>query len=194
MKRLQFSIVMLLGLVTLVGLGCAALVNASHLWASICVNVAVLTLMAMTVGAVYLRSRWREFCGGFAIFGWTYLLLAMTALTSVERWLLTGAANDYLYSALGESTTLPVSIAPGYAPPINAAVRVQPNPVLPAPAPPSAAYYYAATYNPQVINSVPYDAFGAIAHSLWTLLAGLTGGVLASWFVGRAIARAEPAD
>jgi hypothetical protein len=196
MKRLQFSIVFLLGLVTFVSIGCAALVNASELWAAVVVNATVLALMAASLASLYWRSGRREFFGGFAIFGWTYLLLATSSLFNVEQWLLTGAANDYLYSLLAEPEAQPGAYAyaaPAYrdslivAPSLQAAVQLSPAPVIPGMPPPGASMYstYVTAFAQQAPNTIPYDAFESIGHSLWAILLGLAGGALATLLVSR---------
>jgi hypothetical protein len=192
MNRLQFSIVSLLGVVTVVGVGCAALVNASHLWAGIVVNAAVFALLAAAVGAVYLRSNFRAFCGGFAIFGWAYFLLTATSMFHLDRWFLTQGANNALYSVLtdagpGRAPTpalvynspggqaIQVTAAPpGYRPPAMAPQPVTVSySVMPAPAGSPAG------------GALPYEAFDRIAHTLWTVVIGTIGGLLALWLSGR---------
>jgi hypothetical protein len=188
MNRLQFSMVSMLGVVTIVGLGCAALVNASHLWAGIVVNAAVLALLAAAVGAVYLHSNFRAFCGGFAIFGWAYFLLTSTPVVDLERWFLTQGANQALYSVLTDSGPNPAPQAIVYSNPGGPAIRVQAAVPPPATAPQPVTYaYYPALPAPAgaPLGGLPYDAFDRIAHTLWTIVIGAAGGVLALWLSGR---------
>jgi hypothetical protein len=76
----RYSLLTLFGAILVISVGCAALVSASDLWAQAVVTATVLALLIATVGAIYLPGRsWgtntRAFSGGFAIFGWAYLLL-----------------------------------------------------------------------------------------------------------------------
>jgi WD40 repeat protein len=70
--RLQFSLISLFGLVVVVALACAALVNASPLWASASYTVTLLFLLTATLAAVF-RPQNRAFWLGFIVFGWAYL-------------------------------------------------------------------------------------------------------------------------
>jgi hypothetical protein len=72
--RLRFSIAGLLGFVLLCGIGMAALHEATLLWASALFTLAVGLLCTAMLFAIVRHGRWRATGGGFAIFGWTYLL------------------------------------------------------------------------------------------------------------------------
>jgi hypothetical protein len=182
-----------LGVITLSGLACAALVNASPRWAAAMVSLTVLALLTTTAGAVFLSSRARAFCGGFAIFGWAYLLLAGIPLLQIEPYLLTGAANDRLFTALNIPSTSTVSSVayaggPYATSPVINVTSVIPAPAAPAPSDPFGAvtgYGYAAQYYAVQTNSLDYASFDRIGHALWMVLLGLVGGFIASGFARR---------
>jgi hypothetical protein len=181
MKPVQFSIVMLLGAVTLAALGCAALVNASPVTAAVMVTATVLVWLGTIVGAVYSRSSRRPAYGGFAIFAGVYLLLTGPLFEGVGPYLLTRVANDAAYQALVEAQapTTPANVAP--VPTVTyravaASPAPQPLPVAPAPA----RYYPVQSYI-VTAASLDHSAFTSIGHSLWTIVLGAIGAVLASW-------------
>lgn len=99
MSRLRSSIASLLGFVVLVAIGCIALTHASLAWDR---TLRVATLLALSVailGALYSVGEYRAFCGGFAIFGWGYLLLSGPLVRSAAKnSLVRQDSVRYLYS------------------------------------------------------------------------------------------------
>lgn len=75
MRRTQFSLLALLGGMTYVAINLAALANASGLMASVAVLANHALLLAALLGVFVCRGANRAFAGGFALFGWSYLLL-----------------------------------------------------------------------------------------------------------------------
>ncbi len=75
MFRFRLGAMMLVVLV--LGVGFAAIRAGTPLWAAVCVTLALLVLSAATVGAALRRGRPRAAWGGFAFFGWVYLLLSL---------------------------------------------------------------------------------------------------------------------
>jgi hypothetical protein len=189
MKRLQFSILTLLGTVTLAGLGCAALVNASPLWAAIVVSGTVLALLTATLGAFYGQSGARVFCGGFAVFGWAYLVLSTGMFHELEQYFFTGAAHDRLYAAINEPNSgASYQVAYAYtaaANPYAQVVVAQPAPMAAIPPPQPIYAPTTVAYAAPAMNSIDYNAFDRIGHALWAVLLGIVGGVLANCFAGR---------
>lgn len=72
MSRFRFSIGSFLGVVTLLGLGLAALVSQSSLGASVAYTAFLSLLGLATTLAIVPGSSRRVFCAGFAVFGWLY--------------------------------------------------------------------------------------------------------------------------
>ena len=76
MRRFQFSLRALLGLVLFVAVGCAALVHANELVASAVYSVTLLVLFVAIVRGLFGADSGRVFWLGFAIFGWGYVWVA----------------------------------------------------------------------------------------------------------------------
>jgi hypothetical protein len=76
MRRARASIAMLLAYVALVAVGLAALRVSSRLWANVGFSLAVTSLVAAIAGVIYRRGAGRAFWVGFALFGWSYLIMA----------------------------------------------------------------------------------------------------------------------
>jgi hypothetical protein len=75
----QFSIRGLLWAVTFLAVGMAALLNANGLWQGLAWGLALYALTAAILLVVYRRQEQRAYWLGFAIFGWSYLLLFLTS-------------------------------------------------------------------------------------------------------------------
>lgn len=73
MNTLRFSLAKMLAAVVLVALGLAALVNATPIWAGAVTSAAVFLLFVAVVGLIYRRHADRAFWVGFAVFDWGYL-------------------------------------------------------------------------------------------------------------------------
>lgn len=65
----------MLGIVVLVALGLASLRSASVFWTSAAAFVTLGMLLTAIVGVCFGRGSTRAFWSGFAVFGWTYLLM-----------------------------------------------------------------------------------------------------------------------
>lgn len=160
----RFSLVSLLVAVPLVGLGCAALVYATPVWARIVVTATLAALLAAGVGAFYLPDKSRAFAGGFAICGWGYLLLSQQPwLENMKGDLLTTAALNRVEPMLKDPKQ-PVADSPDMR---FAVAQEQIRRALRAP------------------GVVPDSSFDRIGHSLWAILLGCIGGGLASVFDAR---------
>jgi hypothetical protein len=76
MTRLRFTLAQLMALVISLGFGLAALRNADPFWASATYSLAIILIAAAPVAAFARRGTARMAWAGFAVFGWTYLLVA----------------------------------------------------------------------------------------------------------------------
>jgi hypothetical protein len=101
MRGLRVSIAGLMALVLAFGLGLAALVSLSSLWASVTFTVALSALLVATLGAA-LRGRHRTFWLGFAVFGWGYAIFSFApgAERGIRPYLLTSWMLDALFPFL----------------------------------------------------------------------------------------------
>jgi hypothetical protein len=75
MNRPHFTLAQLMAVVLLVGFGFAALRNADEFWASAIYTLAITMIAAALVGALARKSEAHMAWTGFAVFGWTYLLV-----------------------------------------------------------------------------------------------------------------------
>jgi hypothetical protein len=75
MKRPRFTLAQLMTVVLYLGVGFAALGNANQFWASAVYTLAVILIALALVGALAGNDMTRPRWVGFAIFGWTYLLI-----------------------------------------------------------------------------------------------------------------------
>ncbi len=73
---MRFSLLMLLGIVALAAVNIAALRTGDWFWCRLLFTLTLTVHLAAILGAVYRRGSVRAFWIGFALFGWTYLLLA----------------------------------------------------------------------------------------------------------------------
>jgi hypothetical protein len=75
MIRLRFTLAQLMAILLYLGLGFAALRNANEFWASATYTLAIIMITAPLVGALARKGRVPMTWVGFAIFGWSYLLI-----------------------------------------------------------------------------------------------------------------------
>jgi hypothetical protein len=157
----RFSLLTLLGAILVISVGCAAVVSASDVWVKVIVTVTVLALLIASVGSIYLPTRSRAFAGGFAIFGWAYLLLAQGPwLESLKPQLATTVALNKLQRVMHEDADVGIDI--NWTGPMGA------------------QQYWnlrLAAQSPDILAS-----FHQIGQSLWSILLACVGGVLARAF------------
>jgi hypothetical protein len=75
MNRTRFTLAQLMAIVLYLGVGLAALRSANPLWASAVYTLAVILIALALVGALTCNNMTRPPWIGFAVFGWTYLLI-----------------------------------------------------------------------------------------------------------------------
>jgi WD40 repeat protein len=98
MRRFRFRIGSLLILIIFLGVGFAALREATDLWDSIVLSVTIGALLVSLLLAIHREDERRAFWIAFALFGWVYL--GLTAIPSIESRLLTNKALAYLDAQL----------------------------------------------------------------------------------------------
>jgi hypothetical protein len=77
MARLRFALAQLIAAVLFIGFGFAALRNADEFWSSATSTLAIVSISAALAGAIVRKGRSRTAWIGFAVFGWTYLLVGL---------------------------------------------------------------------------------------------------------------------
>ena len=176
-------------LVSAVGL--AALRNADEVWAGIILLAALAVVGIAILGAAILRGRERCWWAGFASFGGVYLALAFAPWpgNSSESTLGTTALLRYVHARVTAEPELKVLR-------INAALALYQVLVGDSPASKSVSAML-TTADPSVSASrvngwrsllpgaANYQPFVTVGHSLFALLAGLAGALVACRFYAR---------
>jgi hypothetical protein len=200
MNRLRFSIASLLVWVALLGVGIAALRSGSPLWGNALFSLAIGMLTIAILAAVYRKGRRRAFWVGFATCGWVYILLSLgpdsDALASPL--LITTAILDLLYPKVVPPPAA-APAGPGIGPAMGPApaAMAQPRrwevrvfktggfgPMVPVPPrSPWAAWTQTdrETGSGTTIGGISFalpESFLRIGHSLFCLLAALSGGMI----------------
>lgn len=233
MRTLQFSLLGLLGVVSFVAVGCAALANPNEWWTALVTNSMLVALAAAALAAFWGHSAGRAFWGGFALVACGYLLMGgeffafPLATPNGPGYYPTTDASPLVTTRLLEllaENVLPEAVAArrnpyavyggyganpaGYVAPAAAAVPVE----MPADEPPLPdgdqpqmpdEGDLASAYMPGSTGAAPVGAFAAyptaqpatdwnqlsrfmsIGHTLWAVVFGLAGGLLARTFYVR---------
>jgi hypothetical protein len=84
MTRPRSTIAQLMACVLYAAFGFAALRNADDLWADATYTIAIISLAAALLGAIVRGGRARVSWIGYAVFGWTYLLLDLLPAWTVS--------------------------------------------------------------------------------------------------------------
>lgn len=101
MKPRRLTIAGMLGLVALCALGAAALKHPTVLWTQFMLTAALTSLLFATLAALLGRGD-RSFATGFAVVGWSYMVLSLGPWfdQQVGPWLLSSRVADELYAQL----------------------------------------------------------------------------------------------
>jgi hypothetical protein len=189
MRRFQFSILGLIGLMTFVGIGCAAMVNASAAWCSAVAIFLMLALLNSIVGAICRRGRERVYWIGFLVFGWgSLLLLFENPLVSIRNpqpeclvnnvfisnhlkrlYDVTHTASSNVNTTTWTAPTPPSVVNP------NAGVLTVNPPILY----PGTTTINAATLTLGAVDSSPEHYFVITGNLLFAMLCALIGGFFA---------------
>jgi hypothetical protein len=190
----RISIRTSMAVVVFAAVGLAALRNASELWAGVMVLIALSAVGGAVLGAINLRGIERAWWQGFALFSGIYLVF--TLVPSLSSQLGTTPLLDYLRSQMFESAAQVLLEAELQAllsdeQQLKATLMNMQRNLRNLNSDPAVI---AATNKLLKIqgklaankNAGPqYEHFQRIGHSLFALLAGLLGGMIAVWFRGR---------
>jgi hypothetical protein len=179
MGRFRVTLAGLMGVVIVLGVGLAALKNASEEWAG-AVRLMTLGMLATSIlGAGYSRGARRAWWLGFALVGWGYEALASAPWSSPQT-LPSHTLLDVLYATLSPRQVVTVES-------IAAADMSDKGRVL-APRPTESAdtetahRYPGASEVVVVIGTLEPLSFRAIGHHLLALAAAVLGGFIAGRF------------
>jgi len=203
MRLLQFSLRSLLLATVLVALGCAALLNAWPWCASLVLSATLAFLVLAILGSIYRTGSTRAFWLGMAIVGWGYLWLARRPDDSFsdprprfqeEGPLVTSRLLCHAYT----DVLLRVRPLPPLPPELNWGVSSRgliimgpPGgyPGSPSAPPPGSAL---GGFPPGIHDYPSLSDFVTVGHSLWALLLGFLGGLVARWFYATRQTRSIP--
>jgi hypothetical protein len=160
---LRYSLASLAAVIVCLSIYSAALAHGDEVWQQISVTLTLSILLFATLAAVFSRSR--TFAIGFSIVGWLYFAIAFLGFSGgVRDSLLTHTAINWLYGQVH---------APG------AQVMVQAQPVQSVRMyKEESRDYHVDWILPTPVSLTAYH-FAQIGHSLWAVLIGAMGGVVA---------------
>jgi hypothetical protein len=179
MPRLRISMASLLGFIAVLALGLAGIKSASSLWTTAASTVTLAMLLGSILAAWQLAGVDRAFWAGFALFGWTYLVLVNW------DWIggpfghdLTAGLSDLAESMFGEVPIPIVPQLPGAPPRPFPAIAGQ----SPLPPPGISQSEYLELVRQRQIKIGNFVQIGRLALSL---AFGLLGGFIATVFARR---------
>jgi hypothetical protein len=188
----RFTILSLMWAVVGVAVAIAALRNADDYWAGGLILVVAILIGAVTLGAFYHSGRQRARRLGFAIFGGGYFTLAFLGLSDQylarlpTTWLLM-----YIHQQVAPAQTFVVAYtAPvQYGPATTLTSNVTPGPLPNTITTTTTSQYIVGSgvggaqtstrWRSLLPGAANYQDFSAVGHSLFALLAGLLGMLLA---------------
>jgi hypothetical protein len=192
----RFTILSLMGLVLGAAIAAAALRNADDYWAGGLMLLTALLIGVAALGAFYHSGRRRASRLGFVVFGGGYFTLAFLGLSDRNlaklptSWLL-----NYVSQQVGPAQTF--SVVYGYSTPVQAPTLItNAKPVAltatftantttpyvvtqPFTAPSTSSGNPSTRWNALLPGAANIDAFSAVGHCVFALVAGLLGVVVA---------------
>lgn len=104
MGRWRISIGMLLTVVAVAAIGFAAITVASPLWVGLTTSLTWFLIVASLLGVGFGRGKVRVYWTGFALLGWSFLILTIHPVTRehVQRYLISNNLRTTLYTTLHE--------------------------------------------------------------------------------------------
>jgi len=169
MVGFRFSLRWVFAAVAFIAVVTAALTDGSPRWAALIALTSVFALLASLLGVIYRREELRSFWVGFALFGWTFLLLSLETAGLNEA----APTNEFmkeLYPFFRR--TLPV------------------NPATPNPG----WVHETAMENGRTVAVIvsAYD-FHRLGRSICTIASAFVGGMLGRWFFATRNKNLQPA-
>jgi hypothetical protein len=189
MARYRISLAGSLGIVAVIAMGLAGMRSASSLWTTAAATVTLALLLAAVIAARLLDGLDRGFWAGFALFGWSYLLLV--------NWDWIGGQFGHDLTAglsdVAEAMFAKVEVPIPPQPPATAfAVRTAPDVTTKPDADVAAPATRSAIVSPEVYHEevrarqIKLGNFVQIGRMFLALMFGLLGGLIA-----RALAHAR---
>jgi hypothetical protein len=190
----RFSIRTLMAFIVGSAIGLAALRNANDRWARMMLIAALVSVAVAALGACFLRAKERARWTGEAIFGGGYLVLALTPWFS--SCLGTTQLLDYIHAKAVASTIATFEVSRFDQDTIlfrvvssDGAIHARKVPdgvVSSVPAERLLALIEPANrWRSAFPGAANHDQFQRVGHSLFSLLAGLLGGMVGMWISKR---------
>jgi hypothetical protein len=178
MPRPRISLASLLGIIAVIALGLAGMMSASSVWTTAAATVTLALLLTALLGARLLDGIDRAFWAGFALFGWTYLLLV--------NW-------DWVGGQFGHDLTAGLS---------DVADSIFADVTVPGPArPPASGFTTQPPSRPDIEyvelvrqRQIKIGNFVQIGRMFLSLVFGLSGGFISMTFARRRESAAKPPD
>jgi hypothetical protein len=189
----RFSIRTLMAFVLVSAVGLAALRNANALWATVMTMVALAFVCVAVLWAILLCGRERAWWLGFAVLGGVYLFVSVSPL---QYRLGTTRLLEYVHAKVADTSIATFDVS-----------RLDQNSVLfrivttagdVSERTVANSVYHSTSGQDLVVSLAPpnrwrsmlpgaanFDPFQRVGHSLFALLAGLVGGLVATWFYAR---------
>jgi hypothetical protein len=206
MPSLRISLAGSLGIVAVIAMGLAGMVSASSLWTTAAATVTLAVLLTALLAARLLEGIDRAFWAGFALFGWSYLILVNWDWVGGQFGHdLTAGLSDVAEAVFPE---VPVTATPLPAPPptptptrlIRGRVSDPGAALLPAPgavpAPPPSTAAASTTQYLQLVRErqIKLGNFVQIGRMFLSLAFGLLGAWIAQVFARRRESAANAAE
>jgi hypothetical protein len=211
----RFSIRTMMALIVVFAVGLAALRNANELWARAMFLVALDVVGIAVLGAILLRGPQRAWWTGFALFSGGYLLAVLSPVepelptTQVLGYVNAQVASPQsypkpiLWQKLVKMRQTPADLKRKSVEPADSdfnsdrkklfgtVAELQQSQGSTDPAAVSPAYYASVPFQganrwrAALPGAVNYNEFARVGHSLFALLSGSMGGMIALWFYAR---------
>lgn len=194
--RRRYSILSLMGLILVLAVGIAALRDANDHWAGGLLLATPTALGIALIGGLCGAERKRARRLGFAVLGGSYFALAFLGLNENLSKLPTTRLLTYIHQQVAPPQTFTVTFTGALPTSINPGTIIMQN-IQPGPVPntttttvTSRAWLATPANTPAATNrwqamlpgAANYEAFSAVGHCLFALLAGLLGSVIALRF------------
>jgi hypothetical protein len=175
-------------------IGLAALRNANDRWAKMMFIAALVSIGVAALGACFLRAKERARWTGEAIFAGGYLILALTPWLS--SCLGTTQLLDYIHAKVVASTIASFEMSRSDQDTIlfrvvssDGAIHIRKVPDGVASSAPTerllASMEPANRWRSALPGAANHNQFQRVGHSLFSLVAGLLGGMVGMWFYAR---------
>ncbi len=189
----QFSLRILMAFVLVSAFGLAALRNASALWATVMMMIALAFVLVAALWAVLLRGRERAWWLGFAVFGGIYLSVSVSPF---RHRLGTPRLLEYVHAKVADTSIATFDVSRSHQNSVLFRIMTTDGDVSERRV--AKSVYDSTPAKDLLVSMAPpnrwrsllpgaanFDAFQRVGHGLFALLVGLAGATVATWFHAR---------